>query len=210
MPAPASDERKHFGKSQIPIVQKDGSVSEKHHWWICKKCQADHVNSAGNLAAPALVRDRADAYRSHLKRCPYHQRELIVESAVEEPRSTISLVRSVSSISSSGSATAKRQKRMSDFFLSVEDQRSFECDLLEFQSECALPDYFIERTSTKMLFARMLHFELPTRKELGGRILKINAENAELASNESLREMQEDTEGRVNFISDVWQNVARL
>lgn len=69
----------------------------------------------------------------------------------------------------------------------MDEQHRFERDLLEFQAECPLPDYFIERDSTKRLFARMQpRYELPTRKELGGRILKINAESAETASNESL------------------------
>lgn len=34
--APASDERKHFFRSQVSIVQKDGSASKKHSWWLCK------------------------------------------------------------------------------------------------------------------------------------------------------------------------------
>ncbi|ETP16768.1 hypothetical protein F441_08687, partial [Phytophthora nicotianae CJ01A1] len=210
MPAPASEERNYLFRSKKPIVQKDGSTSEKHHWWICKQCHAAHDNSGGKIAAPSLVRDRADAYRSHLKRCPFHRGEALVVSAIEEPRSTISSAQSIPSFGSSSSSTAKQQKRMSDFFLSVEVQRSFERDLLEFQSECALPVYFIEKPSTKRLFARMPQYGLPSRKEIGGRMLKANAETAEQASNANLRECQEETGGRVNFLCDVWQNVARL
>ncbi|ETI46982.1 hypothetical protein F443_08712 [Phytophthora nicotianae P1569] len=210
MPAPASEERNYLFRSKKPIVQKDGSTSEKHHWWICKQCHAAHDNSGGKIAAPSLVRDRADAYRSHLKRCPFHRGEALVVSAIEEPRSTISSAQSIPSFGSSSSSTAKQQKRMSDFFLSVEVQRSFERDLLEFQSECALPVYFIEKPSTKRLFARMPQYGLPSRKEIGGRMLKTNAETAEQASNANLRECQEETGGRVNFLCDVWQNVARL
>ncbi|EEY67971.1 uncharacterized protein PITG_18387 [Phytophthora infestans T30-4] len=44
---------------------------------VGKKCQAAHVNSAGNVASPESIRDRADAYRSHLKRCPYHRPEVV-------------------------------------------------------------------------------------------------------------------------------------
>ncbi|POM76064.1 Hypothetical protein PHPALM_6742 [Phytophthora palmivora] len=75
-------------------------------------------------------------------------------------------------------------------FLSVEEQRRFEREILEFQSGCALPDCFVERASAKRRFARMPHFELPSRKELGGRILKTNAEQAENDYNGNLREKQ--------------------
>ncbi|POM58227.1 LOW QUALITY PROTEIN: Hypothetical protein PHPALM_37159 [Phytophthora palmivora] len=58
---------------------------------------------------------------------------------------------------SSGSCTKTQQKSISDF-LSVEEQSRFERDLPEFQSECALPDSFVECTSSKRLLA--VKFEL--------------------------------------------------
>ncbi|KAK1930253.1 hypothetical protein P3T76_014213 [Phytophthora citrophthora] len=73
-------------------------------------------------------------------------------------------------------ASAKRQKRTSDYFQSVEQQASFERDFLEIQSECGFPDLFVERGSAKQLFSRIPHFELSSRKELGGRIFQTHTQ----------------------------------
>ncbi|KAK1935811.1 hypothetical protein P3T76_010505 [Phytophthora citrophthora] len=51
--------------------------------------------------------------------------------------------------------------------------------------------------------------ELPTRKKLSGSILQNQASQYQQQYESVLRECQASTGGRVNFMSDAWQNIAR-
>lgn len=92
-------------------------------------------------------------------------------------------------------------------------QRQFERFLLEFQVLLALPDSYVEHPATLRLFYFLNPLcvgSIPRRRTIGGRILDEYAnENAE-ESDEALRATQKKTGGRINFLSDVWQNIAKL
>ncbi|RLN86611.1 hypothetical protein BBJ28_00024937 [Nothophytophthora sp. Chile5] len=84
--------------------------------------------------------------------------------------------------------------------------------LVEFQADNRLPDTFIARPSTR----RLLQFinpacaaALPSRRLLGGSILDTYETKASEEDVAALREMQDKTEGLVNFLSDVWKNVSK-
>ncbi|ETM99166.1 hypothetical protein PPTG_18917 [Phytophthora nicotianae INRA-310] len=98
------------------------------------------------------------------------------------------------------------------FISSPHHQRQLERLLLEFQVSLALPDTFVEHPATLRLF-KFLNSEcvglLPSRRVLGGRVLDACGKEYLEQSATVLRKVQDTTGGRVNFLSDVWQNIAK-
>lgn len=94
--------------------------------------------------------------------------------------------------------------------LSAVDVRQMERLLAEFQADNCLPDSFIERNSTRMLFEFLfpsISDAIPNRKSQGGRILDANYDRSRRKATEALHKTQQKTGGRVGLLSDVWQNV---
>lgn len=86
--------------------------------------------------------------------------------------------------------------------------------LLEYQAESCLPDSFVE----SMSFRRLLVFlnarcrspgVIPHRHVLGGRILNEYADLHSAEQRDTVRAIQTQSGGRVNFLSDVWETVAK-
>ncbi|ETM36196.1 hypothetical protein L914_17062 [Phytophthora nicotianae] len=114
-------------------------------------------------------------------------------------------------------ASTRKQVRIDDFYTGFsheEERKLFERVLLEFQADNNLPDTFIERKSTY----RLLHLAhkmaidvdpLPSRKTQGGKVLDLYAVACEDYDIATQKECQQNSESRVNFLSDVWQNIAQ-
>ncbi|KAE8895132.1 hypothetical protein PF010_g23135 [Phytophthora fragariae] len=95
---------------------------------------------------------------------------------------------------------------------SPQQQREFERFLLEFKVALALPDSYVEHPATIRLFQFLnpqCVASLPSRRVLGGRVLDAFAKEFIELSDAVLRKLQETTGGRVNLLSDVWQNIVK-
>eukprot|EP00644_Phytophthora_capsici_P015190 jgi/Phyca11/128330/e_gw1.75.156.1 len=117
--------------------------------------------------------------------------------------------------STGGSTRSKKkkdgQRNLPRRFSKVRKQE-LERLLVEFQAGNFLPDIFIERDCTKALLEFLcpgISVYLPSRKVLGGRILKAHAALCYDLEKKRLLNKQATTGGQVNFLSDVWQNVSR-
>ncbi|KAF4136212.1 hypothetical protein GN958_ATG14597 [Phytophthora infestans] len=75
-----------------------------------------------------------------------------------------------------------------------------------------LPDRFVEKTSVRRLFELVcpgISAILPSRRTLGKRIRQEHAHRCKTMDMKALKEMMETTEGWVNLLSDVWQNISK-
>lgn len=75
-----------------------------------------------------------------------------------------------------------------------------------------LPDAFVERPSTRRLLDHRcpgMSKALPLLKILGGLLLKKYAIQCHNSDKEELARVQAASGGRVNFVSDVWQDVSK-
>ncbi|KAL3664104.1 hypothetical protein V7S43_010988 [Phytophthora oleae] len=87
--------------------------------------------------------------------------------------------------------------------------------LLECQAEALLPDSFVELMSLRRL---LVFFNvrcggigaIPHRHVLSGRVLNEYAEQHSMEQRDSVRAIQNRSGGRVNFLSDVWETIAKL
>jgi len=96
--------------------------------------------------------------------------------------------------------------------LSKAEKGTFERLLAEFQAENLLPDGFVEHGSTRRLLDFVcpgISSYLPSRHRQGRSILTAHAKHCSAAETKALVNVQKETGGRVNFLSDVWQNVSR-
>ncbi|OWZ07236.1 hypothetical protein PHMEG_00020394 [Phytophthora megakarya] len=109
----------------------------------------------------------------------------------------------------------KRQRLIHDFFeptFSPEEKAEFERLLIQFQADNCLPDRFIEKLSTRRLFGflnKAVLKALPGRITLGGRILDKHSAVVEESQFDVLRKRQVYSGGRVNFLSDVVQDISK-
>lgn len=120
-----------------------------------------------------------------------------------------------SDISSSASSEKRHQRSIDTYFVpffSEQKHAEFERLLVEFQAENFLPSSFVERASTKRLF-KFLNVAtiraLPDRHALAGKLLDDQSSVGGQASRDALFRRQQSLGGRVNLLSDVWQNVAK-
>ncbi|POM76825.1 Hypothetical protein PHPALM_5899 [Phytophthora palmivora] len=75
-----------------------------------------------------------------------------------------------------------------------------------------LPDRFIEKESVLRLLELLcpgIRDILPSRRVLGGRILKEHAKRCTTKYSDALGGIQNETGGRVNVLAGVWQNIAK-
>jgi hypothetical protein len=88
----------------------------------------------------------------------------------------------------------------------------FESLLVGFQHRSRLPDSFIEKDET-ITFLEFLCpgicALIPTRRQLGGPILRRQAGLCRQLSETKLKNKWLETGGRLNLLSDVWENIAR-
>lgn len=170
-------------------LQQDSALS------LLQPCVAAH--DKGESVVFLGVIDRHEAFRAHLSKCKF------VRDGDEED------------VTADEYAGGSVQKTITQNFKTSQkatDENEFERLLLEFQVDNDLSTPFFERAST----ARLLRFldppaaaVLPSRRELGTRILSKHTFAMRTAETTSLLHLQEDTRGRVSFLPDVWQNVAK-
>jgi hypothetical protein len=225
-----------YERSQTIAV--DRAKVSKRGFRICIHCNDAHMRFPGVVEAPLHLRDRRETIQSHLKKCRWYdearamgsvlplddavrqwgarQGQMSVASFLHKRPSTSSGPSRLPSDSSSTTSSDKRHQRQIDNYytpLFSDDKREeFERLLIEFQAENFLPTSFIEKGSTK----RLLKFlnsasvrAMPTRHALRTRILDKYSLTGDQSSREVLLERQQSTGGRVNLLSDVWQNVAK-
>ncbi|KAE8977007.1 hypothetical protein PR003_g26517 [Phytophthora rubi] len=84
--------------------------------------------------------------------------------------------------------------------------------LLEFQARHRLADAFIEDDTTRRLVESLdprFVEHMPCRRTFGGPILKKRAMEVIEEEADDLMNLQRQSGGRVNFLSDVWMNIAK-
>ncbi|ETO80033.1 hypothetical protein F444_05368 [Phytophthora nicotianae P1976] len=90
--------------------------------------------------------------------------------------------------------------------------KQIERSLIELHADNHLADRFIEQESTQRFMELVcpgLTDILPSRRALGTRVLKEHATRCKTMDTKALRAMEESTNGWVNLLSDVWQNVSK-
>jgi hypothetical protein len=212
----------------------DGEQRNKRSLVVCRHCDEAHTRDPTGVSTPELLVGRAEKYLSHLNICKHFKnavnlgRCLSLEEARSEEvsansmRTYIASGRPTKSFCSRGSndvastaSSEKRQRLIGDFYKGAfndDTKETFERLLVEFQADNCLPDSFIEKATTRSLLTFLnsaCESSIPRAAYLGGHLLatysQINTENSAAA----LKKRQDDTCGRVNFLSDVWQNVAK-
>ncbi|ETI51779.1 hypothetical protein F441_04961 [Phytophthora nicotianae CJ01A1] len=87
--------------------------------------------------------------------------------------------------------------------------------LLEYQAEALLPDSFVELMSLRRLLVFLnVRFggigAIPHRHVLSGRVLNEYAELHSMEQRDGVRAIQNGSGGRVSFLSDMWETIAKL
>ncbi|KAE9066227.1 hypothetical protein PF006_g30289 [Phytophthora fragariae] len=215
---PASHERSQFVDLKI-------DCGSGRSWHFCKHCHRAYnasklPNGTYSLPEPKRIKGRIENFKSHLKRCEHfiaHGSSTGSSDAATANPTVGGLLCSGDGASTLSQQNPRKQTRIDDYyvgFFEENERQLFERVILEFQADNNLPDTFIERKSTY----RLLHLAhtmmidvspLPNRKKLGGPVLDRYALACEDDESTALLECQKTTEGRVNFLSDVWQNIAR-
>jgi hypothetical protein len=216
----------------IPKVSNRG-------YCICRHCKDAHARFPDEVAAPTHLQDRRLTIYNHLKRCRWYDEarakgevppldegirrwegkegQMTLTSYLHKrPASTPSVSSRLQSEASSSTSSDKRHQRQIDTyyapFFSDHKREEFERLLIEFQAENFLPATFVGKLSTKRLF-RFLNSAseraMPDRHAMGSRILDKYSMAGAQTSREELLARQQSTGGRVNLLSDVWQNVAK-
>ncbi|KUF94009.1 E3 ubiquitin-protein ligase [Phytophthora nicotianae] len=191
---------------------------------VCKHCLAAY-NRQNLQEASKVVAARSTTFKTHLKSCTFYL-EAVKSGQVQPPQATQvshsvinGFKRQVDQENqrevASSASSDKRQRFIREYFYTVftEDKHEeFERLLIQFQADNCLLVRFIEKGSTIRLFTflkRACTTALPKRKEMGKILEKYNQVEEE-EQHAALRNRMEFSGGRVNFLSDVWQNVAKM
>jgi hypothetical protein len=232
MVRPSCSEREHFRLLPDVPASKGG-----YQYFECKHCARAHSDDPAKYPRPKDVLGRRHYFAKHLASCGHYIAVkhagcigLVtpVEAAYSSTRgggeggvaSTPNRERSKKAparLFPTPSSQSKQRGRAEPLagaprrFSRLEKER-LEQLLLEFQADNHLANLFIDRESTH----RLLNFlcpgvsdYLPRTNVLGGRVLNEHAERYSRLEAEELREKQRVTGGRINLLSDVWENVSR-
>ncbi|KAG6941968.1 hypothetical protein JG688_00018380 [Phytophthora aleatoria] len=194
---------------------------------VCKHCLTAFGDKTrnDNPPPPQLIAGRDTNYKSHLKRCRYYQealqRGVVKASRVDQTlfdgflQQKAARPRSDTIEETSSSTSDKRQRIIREYFDSVfsdEALEEFERLLTHFQADNNLPDRFIEKYSTIRLIVflnKACAQALPKKKKID-QILDEHSNIEQEAQLLALSYRLEFSGGRLNFLSDVWQNIAKL
>lgn len=160
--------------------------------------------------------------QNHLKTCQFYQ-EALKSGCVQLPQVVPDVINgfkrqlSVANerVETSTTSSDKRQRYIREYFdnlFTEEKQEEFERLLVQFQADNCLPDRFVEKGSTVRLFMflnRTCATALPKRKEMT-RILDKYSRVEEEEQLVALKHRVTFSGGRLNVLSDVWQNVAKM
>ncbi|KAJ0412547.1 hypothetical protein ATCC90586_006914 [Pythium insidiosum] len=159
---------------------------KKHRYYVeCTKCREAHIADP-NEPAPELMKSRPEVFRKHLDVCQPRR---------EDP----------APVSEEGRRLPPTQWTTS---LLAELGRL----LVVFQHSNRLADLFIENDATVALLTFLcpgISAVMPSRRVLGGRMLRDVARQCAEKEIRELKGKQEYYGGRVNLLSDVWQNVKK-
>ncbi|KAF1314928.1 hypothetical protein FI667_g16383, partial [Globisporangium splendens] len=201
---------RHQGAARSHFINLNEPCNKSQFYHHCRHCKAAHEKDA-SVALEKII-GRQENFKKHLSRCPYaltlnHQPNTVL------PREYLTPTRT--QVSKKATSSGGKQTEISRFFSvshNPDDIHEFERLLLEFQADNQLPDTFVDRLSTKRLFTFMNPVSaasIPSRRLLGGCILDEHASKGLQQDTNGLRQLQDKTGGRVNFLSDVWQNIAK-
>ncbi|OWZ04661.1 hypothetical protein PHMEG_00023399 [Phytophthora megakarya] len=104
-----------------------------------------------------------------------------------------------------GKTSSRKKKRKRQF--SKLEIKEVERSLVELHADQHLPDRFVEQDS---LLCPGVTDVLPSGRVLGGGIRKEHAVRRSKKDVQTLAAIQTDSGGRVNLLSDVWQNVSKV
>ncbi|EGZ19142.1 hypothetical protein PHYSODRAFT_493522 [Phytophthora sojae] len=177
----------------------------KAMWWtVCKYCYAAHVKDKATIPFPTHIHGRKEAWEKHLSGCGYY---------VGATGNVFQSVESEGEPGEHGRTTKSQCTSPPKFTLA--EKLIFWRLLLEFQAEALLPDSFVALLS----FRRLLVFlnarcgvpgAVPHRHLIGGRILDEYADLHSVEQRDNVRSVQNRSGGRVNFLSDVWETIAKM
>ncbi|KAK1929712.1 hypothetical protein P3T76_003565 [Phytophthora citrophthora] len=212
-----SYERQQFDDTGLPKENDRAQL-------VCKHCLAAYTDPArtDEPPVPKVISARSTTFKNHLKACKYYK-EALARGNVRPPQVpprvlsgfTRKHVTSNPSEDASSTTTDKRQRFIRDYFDNVfsdEKHEEFERLLIQFQADNCLPDRFVEKKSTVRLFTflnKACAGALPKRKDMS-RILDKYSRADEEDQFVALKNRLEYSGGRLNFLSDVWQNVVKV
>ncbi|OWZ07529.1 hypothetical protein PHMEG_00020068 [Phytophthora megakarya] len=176
----------------------------KTMWWtVCKYCYAAHVQDRATIPFPTHVHGRKEAWQRHLSDCSYYS------------GATGNMFQSEKRANVNQQDGTNKQQCTSPPEFSAAEKMMFWRLLLEYQAEALLPDSFVELMSLRRLLV-FLNVRcggigaIPHRHALSGRVLNEYAEMHSMEQRDKVRTIQNRSGGRVNFLSDVWETIAKL
>lgn len=165
------------------FVRLEKTPNKQRYKVKCKYCSAAGVPIKKFTGRP-------ENYRAHLMKCK-HYKVTLLQSQTELPVD-------------SPDSTPREWK--------PQEIGQFHRLLTAYQHRHRLPDSFIECDETHALyefFRSGVSDRLPCRKRLGGVILREQAQLAQIQAETRLKARCAESCGRVNILSDVWQNVSK-
>ncbi|GMF46130.1 unnamed protein product [Phytophthora fragariaefolia] len=145
---------------------------------------------------------------------PINTPESVVAESLNKSRARRALVLEKGSVVSSKrckSTPAKKMKNAKRRF-TKQEIKEIERAIIEMHADNHLPDRLIERDSV-LRFLELLVPGItdihPSRRTLGSRILKEHAARCKAIETNDLKTIQDSTNGWINILSDVWQNICK-
>ncbi|ETL88842.1 hypothetical protein L917_12128, partial [Phytophthora nicotianae] len=218
-PSKCHKPRRHYNHANATIFRSrhfeaiDRSCNKSNKFHQCRLCLAAARPALRVGASSVLVEDiraRKENFEAHLEDCRHGPSWAKPSSQEFRPYSRHDDERELSSL------PPGEQSQIPDYFSQRFDPgmtEELERLLVEFQADNRLPDLFISRPSTRNLFAFLNALSVassPSRQVLGGRIIDRCAKTAFEDDKSIIRRAQFLTEAKVNFLSDVWMNIARM
>jgi hypothetical protein len=204
------------------FIQTDRMANKTQRFVRCVHCTDVFEKGVPGVREAVDVRGEKNAMESHLRQCKFYKMQDMqmsdpepITSQAQHPKARPS----TSSRTSTNHNSSKRTRQQPIFkycpalILNME-KIEFHSLLLEFQAEANLPESFVSRQS----FWHLIKFcnaeaakVLPTRQLLGGPILNKYIDKVDSGDHATLKAAAPPgSRKRVNFLSDAWENIAKM
>ncbi|GMF57770.1 unnamed protein product [Phytophthora fragariaefolia] len=217
---PPGQEARHFR-----LLKELGKAPGGYSYRECKFCRAAY-NSDVTPTTPKGVIVRTRNYVSHLAKCTHYQAlqlpqaspcdpSLSTEAEATTQEANTAFILDLSPINTSEFVVAQslnKSRARRALVLEKGSVVSSKRSIIEMHADNHLPDRLIERDSV-LRFLELLvpgiTDILPSRRTLGSRILKEHVARCKAIETNDLKTIQDSTNGWINILSDVWQNICK-
>jgi len=196
MGRPQCPERAHF-------VDVNLTPGKYYSFVMCSYCVEAHNKDPDGAPLPRALTSRKEVMAKHLQSCQFNPLRGVARGSTKRKRD----------LQADDNPTCTKRAATTVAAWDATKVSTFESLLVEFQADHKLPDTFIAKDST----VRLIEFLCtgasrfsPAPRTLGGRVLDERAALCQAKAETKLKSVQNRTGGRVNLLSDVWMNVAKV